>query len=137
MEKVHPMIFAGLNDWVRGKVTEEILGRDKVQDDKQIIIDYFSKYYYISDPSFLTTNITRNPQVVRVKKWIALFTYRTGKYIQMDIANSLGYTNHSTIVHHLSDIDFQVANYTKTKKEYLIHLDNLRKLFVTFDKIKM
>lgn len=132
-----PTIFIGLNKeaqrWVINQYAVGSSETDKIDfsliDTK--IINYFAEYYQV-DPITITIKTNKEEKIIHIKKWVIHFLYETGKFTHENIKRKLGYTTISTVTYHISGMRFSIKNYDSFKKEYQIHLQNLKELFITF-----
>lgn len=129
---IHPIVFLGLSIEQQERVKERYTVGSKY--DYNIIALYFIRYYKLNKSNEPHPNLTdKSVPIVQVRKWIAYFCYRTGKYSFRAISHAMGYKNlgHgvSYLAHTLED-EIQVNK--ALQKEYEIHYHNLKELFITF-----
>ena len=129
---ISPLVYLGLDERTKDKVKDRYIVGSR--HDYDIIVKYFTRYYKLNKSNEPTVDLTKKSyDIVQVRKWIAYFTYRTGKYSFRMISENMGYKNlgHgiSYLAHSLED-EIQVNK--GLKKQYEIHLKNLKELFITF-----
>lgn len=101
---------------------------------------YFIQYYKLSYNIKTEEQIRRvlsvksKPEYVSVRKWIGYFAYRTGKYTWAELSHYMGLVapkgNGLNLICHQFQTELEVNR--ALKKEYDIHLVNLKELFITF-----
>jgi chromosomal replication initiation ATPase DnaA len=121
--KVSPYVFVGLPSNKQYLVRNRYIPMES-------IISYFINYFNISKKELFTSS---SYSIMTIRKWIMLFAQRSGKYSLTKIAIELGYTGRDYISSTLKRFKEQLLVDQVLQKEFLLHLDNLKKLYIIFD----
>lgn len=135
---INPEIFVGLDKRMQDRVKDKfVIG---IVDYLEVITLYFIKYYKLTynvkhpEQARRVLGVKNKPEYVNVKKWVGYFAYRTGKYTWKEISNYMNLAapkgNGVNLICHQLQEELEVNR--ALRKEYDIHLQNLRELFITF-----